>query len=678
MIKKKSNNLKKVFIIIGAVLLIAGIFIGLYFAISGNGKRFYEIKLSNSTGQITLTTKSNELAPGSTIISKPITIGLEEESYSAFVRAKLIFESNSEDNRVLSFVNQLNFKITEVVTYENENYSWVYVEADNSFYLIGKDNYLKTVTAKDENYNFVETLKVPTNIEQISSLNSDGVNVQVGEDVIVKVVVEAIQSSDLLGNKKPTIENAQEFFNNFAVYRENNFISQNGFITSYTGTSKDLVLPKYVGEDYILGIKENAFVNTNVERIIVPGSYIYFGENCFNGLNNLSFVAIKSETPVKLGATSFVSNSKLEIYAPKTLLNYIDANYTTLAYFNNFVKYTELLSSDIEQIQDKTVKVLYAPNVTEFVGDFKAFSSLKVLIAPNLSKINNDAFYNLSNLINVDTPNVVEVGNNSFYNCTSLLNVSLSKKLNTIGEQSFFNCSALTNINFVQNLKFIPNSAFRNCLSIQSITLNSEELELGNAVFYECTNLRNVNIANLTKCGEYAFGRCTGLKSVNILNMDVSETHETSFTDTTLSRINFVFNNETVKTNFVNKFTAFNNRTIYIQVQNYVLTVLTGNVSDVNLADFTYFGSFSSLGNNLFKDNSVVSTINIPSFVKNFGSSFVNNCENLTSITFNSSVVPSFKKDSFEGVKNSLIIYVPNNVLDVYKATIKNVTILAI
>ena len=667
-----NKGLKTFLIIFLAIVVIAGVFVGIFFALSGNSNRYYFVKINDNSGQLNLSSESNSLAPDSLILSRPVTVGITKESSQVYLRAKIVFESDSEDNRVLSFVNQLNFSIGLTTTFSNNYYSWKYYESDNSFYLMGKDNSLKVVSFNDGNYSFLENLKVPSNLEQIPLLNSDGNNVQVGENIVIRIIFEAIQSSDILNNQKASIENTSEIFNNFATFSDGKFTSQNGYITSYTGTSSNLILPKLVGDDYIIGIKPNAFAGTNVEKVIIPGNYIYFKNNCFYGLNNLSFVALKSETPIKLETSSFTSNAKLEIYATNNLLTYINNNYSTLAYFNNFIKYTEISSDNIDEIQDKTIKAIYAPNVKQFNGNFKKFTSLKIFIAPSLTTINAESFMNLNNLLNVDTANATVVGENAFNNCTNLINVSLSNKLETIGDRAFINCNNLLNINFAKNLSNIPVEAFRNCTSLQEVYLLNSNLMIDNGAFYNCTNLKTVNISNLNTLNDYAFSYCTALKYFNILDFNIDNISENGFTNTNNNIINFVFNDEIKSTNFANKFIAYANNVNVFRVQNYILTKFVGNIKNLNITEFKFFGEIKSLGNNLFKDNTILNSIIIPSNVRNIGYSFVSNCENLISITFNSSIIPNFHEDSFDGAKQDIVIYVPSNLVEIYKATLNN------
>lgn len=672
MVRKKNKSLKIILIAFASIVLLAGLFVIVYFALSNSGVRYFNVEITNASGELKFSSNSKSLAPDSTIIDRPVSVNITRDSSNVYLRAKIVFESDSEDNRVLSFVNQLNFAIGSTETYVGENYLWSYYFDDNSFYLTSTDDNLKVITPNDYNYYFFDKLIVPSSLEQISTLNSDGNNVQIGEDITIRVVFEVIQSTDILGNQKPTIENASEYFNNFSVFKENGFTSVNGFITSYTGSETSLILPKYVGEDYILGIKENAFANSNVEKLIILGNYIYFNDNCFNGMSNLNLVTIKSETPIKLGTTSFVSNANLEIYASKNLLSYINLNYSTLSYVNNFVSYTEITNSDVNQIQNKSSKVIYAPNITEFTGNFKAFSLLKVVIAPNLSKINDEAFMNLTNLIDVDTPNVLTIGNNAFNNCSNLLSVSFSKKLESIGEKSFFSCTNLKNINFAKNIEIIPTECFRNCSSLQNVNLLNENLQIGSGAFYNCGKLKTVNVINLTQCNDYAFSYCSSLKYINTKSINIENVSLNSFVNTNSNLFNFVVNKESDKSSFVSKFSNLANNVILININDNILTKFDGNISNLNLADFNFIDKIIGIANDVFKDNLTITSIILPSSVKNIADNFISGCESLTSITFNSSLVPSFTEFSFENAKENLTIYVPESTINVYKETLKN------
>lgn len=665
----QNKSLKIVIIILVILLLLIGISVAIYFILKNRDMRYYKVELSTSADGLNLSSNSKTLAPNSDIINRPVVVSVSNKSASAFIRAKIVFISYSEDNRVLSFVNQLNYYIKDTETHIGNGYSWQYYENDNSFYLLGPDSNLKVVSSSDNNYYFLDTLKVPNQIKQISSLNSDGENVQIGEDIEINIIFEAVQSIDLIGNKTPSIENVRTYFNNFAEFNENGFVSENGFITKYTGDAQNLILPKFVGEDYIIGIKENAFTSINLQKVIIPGSYIYFKENAFSNCTNLNYVAIKSETPIKLNESSFAAKANLEIYTPNDNLNYIRQNYPAISYLNNFKSYTTVVTNKTSEI-DVNATTIYAPNVTEFVGDFKNFTKLKLLIAPSLTKINEEMFKNNTILIECDTPNVVNIGNNAFNGCKSLINASFSKKLQTIGENSFTDCEKLLNINFAKPLSVIPKEAFRGCKAITSVILEKEDVMLLNGAFYNCSNLRIIDINKLSKIDSNALSECSNLRYINIGRLNTTDIN-TNCVDNSSNAL-FVFNDSVNKTNFINSIDSLKNKAILIGIENNVLTKFEGEIRNLNLTEFNLIEKIIEIGNNAFKDNTTLNTLIIPSSVKKIGDNFISGCENLNSLTINCPIVPETTQNTFNEAKNYLTIYVPEKSLDVYRKTFEN------
>lgn len=636
--------------------------------------KYYDVKLSGNSGNLTLSSNSKKLAPNLEIISRPVTVNITSDSASSFIRAKIVFESDSNDSRVLSFVNQLNYYIGETKTFNNENYSWKYYDADNSFYLMsGQSDNLRAVMNTDYNYTFVDKLVVPSLIEQIDSLNSDGDNVQIGEDITIKIIFECIQSQLQL-NKTAGIENTREFFNNLCYYEENGFTSLNGKIVSYKGTESSLTLPKFVGDDYIIGVGEDAFNNANVRNVIIPGSYIKFEENAFYNATNLTFVALKNHTKMILSPTSFSANANLNIYSPSSTINFIKQNYSTYNYAVNFKPFVEVSNENIESI-DTNLTYLYAPNITEFVGDFKNFTNLKVIYAPSLNKINDSMFENLSGLIDVDCPNVLNVGNKSFNGCTSLLNVTFSKKLESIGEYSFTGCSRLTNIDFAKNLQIVSKEAFRGCSRVTKIELNAENLEILSGAFYNISNLKIVNIKSLSKLENYAFGECQSLNYFNIISVNNLELQDKAFSSSTdssnIRSITFVTTNESVKNSLLT--ISSNINCIALTINKDTLTKYNGTVKSLDLTEICRFYNITKIGDSAFKNSSLTS-LTVPSKITEIGKNFIDGALSITSITFSGYNPPVINENSFDNANENLSIYVPSKNIALYQQLFKGKT----
>lgn len=669
--RKKNKALRITLIVVAILLLCVGIFCAIYFLSKEKSMKYYEVRLSGNSGNLTLSSNSKKLAPNLEIISRPVTVNITTDSANSFIRAKIIFESDSNDNRVLSFVSQLNYYINETVTHTADDYSWKYSDADNSFYLMsGNSDNLRTVTNKDYNYIFIDKLVVPSLIEQIDSVNSDGDNVQIGEDITLRIAFECIQS-ELQLNKSAGIENTREYFNNLCYFEENGFTSLNGKIISYNGQDTSLILPKYVENDYIIGVGEDAFNNANIKNVVITGNYIKFDDNAFYNATNLTFVALKNQTKMILSPSSFSANANLSIYSPNSTINFIRQNYSTYNYAVNFKSFVEVSDGNISYI-DTNLTYLYAPNVTEFVGDFKNFTNLKVIYAPSLNKINDNMFENLSGLIDVDCPNVLNVGNKSFNGCTSLLNVTFSKKLETIGEYSFSGCNKLTNIAFAKDLKVIPKEAFRGCSKVTKIELNAENLEILSGAFYNISSLKTVNIKSLSKLENYAFGECDSLNYFNLNSVNNLELQNKAFSSSTdssnIRSITFVTNNENVKNSLL---TISNNiNCVVISINRNTLTRYNGTVKNLDLTEICRFYNITKIGDSAFKNSSLTS-LTLPSKIAEIGNNFVDGALNLVSVTFNSYNPPIMSENCFDNANENLSIYCPNKNVVLYQQIFK-------
>lgn len=667
--RKEKNKVKKIILILIACLLFAGgVFCVIFFALKSDKIRYYEVKLNDQTSEIVLSTSSSSLSPNDNMISKVVKFALDKSSVDSFVRAKIVFENYSDDSRVLSFVSQLNFNVKNIECYSNEKYNWIYFEEDNAFYLMNKSEALRTVSSGDGSYVFIEKLIVPNTIEQMSTLNADGENVQIGEDVKIHIIFEAIQSQ--LPAKKYDIENLRPYFNLNATNYENGYTCENGFITNCNLTAETLILPKKIGNDYVLGIKANAFQNTNLKQIIIPASYIYFKENAFYNLTNLNFVAIKNQINFTFQNNSF-NTGIVEIYLPKTSLKKLEKDYSGLPYYNNFKQIYEITSSDITNIP-ATTKYVYSDSLTTFEGKLESISGLKVADFPVLETINDEMFAKLNNLVCVECPNAVVVGKKAFNNCQKLISVSLAKNVTEIGEAGFYGCSSLKDASFVKNLQIISKETFRGCVGLTEISFEADNLQIKNSAFFGCTSLRTVNIKNLSLCENYAFAECPSLRW-----LVVREVSELNIEEKALSKpsgeanMNMfcVFVSENVKNEFSTKYPQISDQIVLLSINNGELSKFEGNIKNLDLTDFNKIETITKIGNNVFKDNKTLISITLPYSVKQLGDNVFDGATNLTKIIIDSYQTLELSEKTFENINEDLHIFVNESVLEVFKQT---------
>ena len=87
--------------------------------------------------------------------------------------------------------------------------------------------------------------------------------------------------------------------------------------------------------------------------------------------------------------------------------------------------------------------------------------------------------------------NIQEINYKAFYNCTNLQNVQIGKNVETIDVEAFAECTSLRSIKFPSKLTYIGSSAFQSCTSLEEVEFEScpKGLETGE---FKDTSLRKV------------------------------------------------------------------------------------------------------------------------------------------------------------------------------------------
>lgn len=126
-----------------------------------------------------------------------------------------------------------------------------------------------------------------------------------------------------------------------------------------------------------------------------------------------------------------------------------------------------------------------------------AFSSCYSLTSfedegPGLETIGQYAFNYCNSLPKFESTSVKKVDNNAFYNCSQLLSVNLPV-VETLGASAFYQCYSLTTAVLNDNLKEIPGSAFGDCEKLTNMTLPSSLEKIGYGAFSGCEALTITN-----------------------------------------------------------------------------------------------------------------------------------------------------------------------------------------
>ena len=300
------------------------------------------------------------------------------------------------------------------------------------------------------------------------------------------------------------------------------------------------------------------------------------------------------------------------------------------------------------------------PNSVTDIG-FAAFSdciSLTSITIPNhVTSIGDYAFYFCSSLTSITIPNsVTSIGTMAFSDCNSLTsivvekdnttydshdncnaiietatntliagcqNTIIQKSVTSIGEYAFYFCSSLTSITVPNSVTSIGEQAFEGCSSLTSITVPNSVTSIGEMAFRACSSLTSITIPNsVTSIGSRAFEGCSSLTSI-VWNAK----HCPDFTSA-----------------------PFGNQT----------TTLVFGDSVEHIPAYLGYGM------------NKLTSVTIPNSVMSVGKCAFKDCSSLTFITCEATTPPDvcdgWNTHSFDGVSNSLPVYVPCGTVSAYNA----------
>lgn len=368
----------------------------------------------------------------------------------------------------------------------------------------------------------------------------------------------------------------------------------------------------------------------------------------------------------------------ISAYPESHIIRYKTVNNATLAVTEALDKY--LLKNDYENtegvlILDKPVKAIpdnafvncaylseiTFPSALEYVG-YQAFyqcNTLKSVAFPEgLQEIGESAFREIRNLETVTLcDGIKKIGNAAFYSCPKLSSINFPDGLLEIGDFAFASCGKLNTIELPSSLVLLGESAFQDCGLTQiaipggiqslepcvfagnnftSVVVPDNIKSIGASAFVYCHELTEITIpSSVTSMGERVFNYCDRLRRVNIASI--------------LSWINIAFSGPCFERFGATEGSA----SLYVNGQR----IHSFNVPNTveRISDFAFC-------------NISITEVTIPQSVKTIGHQAFAQCNSLTRVTCNAQIPPELGNDVFSWSYN-LKIYVPGNLLDLYKAT---------
>ena len=405
----------------------------------------------------------------------------------------------------------------------------------------------------------------------------------------------------------------------------------------------------------VTSIGSNAFSNCpNLTNVTIPDSMTSIGYNAFNNCSKLTSIAIPDSvtnindafnnctglTNITGSANNVVSVSR---QARPTSFTAIITSGTRIdnSAFSDFTGLTSIIiPNSVTSIGENAFK--NCNNLTSitlpFAGESKTASDYRQVFGYifGYTKVRGgdepvsgatyqyrgsdsyDYYYYIpSSLVSV-TITGESISNHAFYNCSNLTNIEISNNTTSIGSYAFYNCNALTSIAIPNSVTHIDGGAFSGCYSLTNVVIPDSVTDIGGSAFYGCSGLTSVIIGNnVTNIGSSAFYGCSGLTDITIPN-SVTNIYSYVF-DYCNNLTTIYYTGDIADWCKVNKQSALGSN----------VTSLYINDQRVE-GDLIIPAGVTSIGNFTFYDCTDLTSITIPDSVTNIGASSFDGCNDLT------------------------------------------------
>ncbi|MCI9389815.1 MAG: leucine-rich repeat protein [Lachnospiraceae bacterium] len=258
-----------------------------------------------------------------------------------------------------------------------------------------------------------------------------------------------------------------------------------------------------------------------LEKIELPDSLVYIGDNAFNCCFELYNVSLPNSITV-LGESAFENCEKLKNINLSDSLSSI-GNYA----FHKCTALSDIVLPDgLISIGDGAfshcyqLKSINLPDSLTSIcyGAFSICENLNTIVIPNsITSINDWTFNSCRNLSDITLPDgLISIGDNAFSDCTGLSSIKIPDSVTSIGDNTFKGCVKLNDISFIQNLVSIGESTFSECKSITSVEIPDNWTFISDGLFSGCTGLSSIEIPDsVTSIGNGVFYKC-GLENITL------------------------------------------------------------------------------------------------------------------------------------------------------------------
>jgi len=269
-------------------------------------------------------------------------------------------------------------------------------------------------------------------------------------------------------------------------------------VIGYTGSSTKVRLANTYKNLPVTNIYENAFKDTAITSIVIPDSVTDIGESAFKNCDDLASVKFGKGLK-RIGEYAFYAYTDLtEVELPDSL------EYIGYAAFANCNKLMEM--------------------TLPFVGDGEFETHLGYIFGASSDYRNED--YVPRSLKKIILQGATSIGSYAFYDCSNLTNIEIPDSVTWIADDAFYNCNNLA-YNVCESVQYLgnANNPYVVVMGVENNNLSSYQIQDGTKILFEnsfadCSRLKTIQIPKtLIDINSNAFSNCNNLTDVYITDI---------------------------------------------------------------------------------------------------------------------------------------------------------------
>ena len=294
-------------------------------------------------------------------------------------------------------------------------------------------------------------------------------------------------------------------------------------IVGYTGSAKNIEVPKKIGNLSVISIGASAFEgNKTIETVELNGNILRIGDCAFKDCTSLVEID-KFKALETIGISAFEGCTSLKSFKLPDAVTAIPercfANCSSLKEIDVH-KNIKSVAKDalVGSAYEKSLPngALYLGRIVySYKGDVK-----NVVIPEDISIIEAGAFLGNTKLEKITFGyDVEEIGDYAFQNCTNLKTIVVDEAMGILGAGAFKGCTALTVADFSETtLAYIGYEAFSGCTSLKDVKLSETTSEIGDYAF-AYTKIEKIEFGkNINSVGANSFLGTSKLKSFSVVS----------------------------------------------------------------------------------------------------------------------------------------------------------------